>query len=122
MNRNNPQATAQKIRERYEEKKATDLDALRELDAKVKRPANVFAYIFGIISAIIMGTGMSLVMTDIGSILGITRNAMMIGILIGLFGMLMAVLNYPIYLSILNGRKRKYAPQILKLSETIINQ
>lgn len=122
MNRNNPQVTARKIRERYEAKKATDLDALRELDAKVKRPANVFAYIFGIISAIIMGAGMSLVMTDIGSILGITRDAMMIGILIGLFGMLMAVLNYPIYLSILNGRKKKYAPQILKLSETIMNQ
>jgi len=63
---------AQKIRTQYMEKTPSELDALRELDAKVKRPANVFAYIFGSISAIVMGAGMSLVMTDIGATIGIT--------------------------------------------------
>ena len=71
MNRNDQQFMAQKIRTQYVEKQSTELDELRALDAKVKRPANVFAYTFGSISAIVMGSGMSLVMTDIGQILGI---------------------------------------------------
>ena len=65
MNKNDQQFMAQKIRAQYMEKQYTELDSLRELDAKVKRPANVFAYIFGSISAIIMGSGMSLIMTEI---------------------------------------------------------
>ena len=60
MNKNDQQFMAQKIRTQYMEKEFTELDALRALDARVKRPANVFAYAFGSISAIIMGAGMSL--------------------------------------------------------------
>lgn len=66
MNKNDQEFLVQKIRTQYTEKEHTGLDELKELDTKVKRPANVFAYIFGSISAIIMGAGMSLVMTDIG--------------------------------------------------------
>ncbi len=112
---------AQKIRTQYMEKEASELDALRKLDAKVKRPANAFAYIFGVLSAIIMGGGMSLVMTDIGSVVGIAE-PMVPGIVIGIVGMLMAIINYPIYKGILGSRKRKYADQILKLSEKILNK
>lgn len=52
-------------------KENTELDALKELDRKVKRPSTLFSYIFGIISAIVMGAGMRLVMTDIGTSIGI---------------------------------------------------
>ena len=120
MNKNDQQFMAQKIRTQYMEKQYTELDALRELDAKVKRPANVFAYVFGSISAIIMGAGMSLVMTDIGALIGIT-NALVPGIAIGALGLGMALLTYPIYTWILNSRKKKYSPEILKLSDKIIN-
>ena len=61
MNNNTQNYMVEKIRTQYIEKESTELDALRELDAKVKRPANIFAYVFGSISAIIMGSGMSLV-------------------------------------------------------------
>lgn len=119
MNRNDQEYLVQKIRTQYTEKEHTQLDALRELDAKVKRPANVFAYVFGGIGAIIMGCGMSLVMTDIGAALGMS-NTMAPGIIIGLAGLLMAVVNYPIFKGILNGRKKKYADEIIKLSDKII--
>lgn len=119
MNRNDQEYLVRKIRTQYTEKEHTQLDTLRELDTKVKRPANVFAYVFGIISAIIMGSGMSLVMTDIGSSLSID-NAMVIGIVIGIVGMLMAIVNYPIYKGILNSRKKKYADRIMKLSDQIM--
>jgi hypothetical protein len=121
MNRNDKQFIAQKIRTQYMEKTPSELDALRELDAKVKRPANVFAYIFGSISAIIMGAGMSLVMTDIGAILGLGE-AMIPGIAIGVVGMAMALLTYPIYKGILGSRKKKYSAEILALSEKIMNK
>ena len=121
MNRNDQQFMAQKIRAQYMEKEFTELDELRELDAKVKRPANVFAYIFGSISAIVLGTGMSLVMTDIGATIGIT-GALVPGIAIGVVGLGMALLTYPIYKGILNSRKKKYGAEILKLSEKIMNE
>ena len=121
MNRNDQQFMAQKIRSQNMEKTPSELDALRELDAKVKRPANVFAYVFGSISAIIMGAGMSLVMTDIGATVGIA-NALVPGIAIGVIGMAMALLTYPMYKGILNSRKKKYGAEILKLSDKIMNK
>lgn len=121
MNRNDKEFIAQRIRTQYTEKQATELDSLRALDAKVKRPTNVFAYVFGSLSAIIMGSGMSLVMTDIGAIIGIT-STMVPGIAIGVIGLLMAVANYPIYKGILNSRKKKYASKIIELSDKILSR
>ena len=121
MNKNDQQFMAQKIRTQYMEKAPSELDALRDLDTKVKRPANGFAYTFGSIAAVVMGAGMSLVMTDIGATIGI-ENTMVTGIVIGLVGMAMALINYPIYRGILGSRKKKYRAEILALSETIINK
>ena len=121
MNRNDQQFMAQKIRTQYMEKESTELDTLRELDSKVKRPANIFAYVFGSISAIIMGTGMSLVMTDVGIQLGI-RGGMLPGIVLGIVGLALALMNLPLHRAILNARKQKYASQILDLSEKILNK
>ena len=93
----------QKIRTQYTEKQHTGLDELKALDAKVKKPANIFGYTYGCVSAIVMGTGMSLVMTDIGSVVGLA-SAMVPGIAIGVVGMSMALTTYPIYKRILNSR------------------
>ena len=119
MDNNSQNFIVEKIRTQYIEKESTELDALRELDAKVKRPANVFAYIFGSIGAIIMGSGMSLVMTDIGESIGMT-DAMVPGIIIGVVGMLMAIINYPIYNKILGSRRKKYANEVIALSNKIM--
>ena len=123
MNRNDQDFIVQKIRTQYMEKDNSqkDLDLLRELDAEVKRPANIFGYTFGSISAIIMGAGMSLVMTDIGEHIGM-KSTMVPGIIIGIVGMFMAIVNYPIYKRILTSRKEKYANRILELSEKIMNK
>ena len=105
MSNNDQEFLVQKIRTQYKEKQHTELDALKELDAKVKRPANVFAYTYGSVSAIIMGSGMSLVMTEIGQIIGLA-SAMIPGIVIGVVGMGMALSTYPIYKKMLNARKK----------------
>ena len=121
MNKNDQQFMAQKIRTQYIEKAPSELDTLRKLDARVKRPASVFAYIYGSISAIIMGAGMSLVMTNIGAAIGIS-NALVPGIAIGVVGLGMALLTYPMYKGILNSRKKKYGAEIIDLSDKIINK
>ena len=121
MNKNDQQFMAQKIRTQYVEKPSTELDELRALDTKVKRPANVFAYIFGSISAVIMGSGMSLVMTDIAEKIGLGFNPLVPGIVIGVVGMIMAGVNYPIYRGILNSRKKKFGAKIIELSDKITN-
>ena len=120
MNKNDQQFMAQKIRTQYMEKTPSELDTLRKLDSKVKRPASIFAYIYGSISAIIMGAGMSLVMTDIGAAIGIT-SALIPGIAIGAVGLGMALLTYPMYKGILNSRKKKYGAEIINLSDKIMN-
>lgn len=121
MNKNDQNFIAQRIRTQYMDKQNSELDDLRALDAKVKKPANVFGYVFGSISAIIMGAGMSLVMTDIGEIIGM-GDAMIPGIAIGTVGLLMSLATYPIYKKILAARKKKYGPEILDLSEKIMNK
>ena len=85
----------------------------------MKCPANVFGYTFGSISAIVMGSGMSLVMTDIGAKIGMTET-MVPGIVIGVIGMVMALANYPIYKRILSSRKAKYADKIIALTDELL--
>lgn len=116
---NDQKFVAQQIRSQYMEKPQSRLDELKALDWKVKKPANVFAYTFGSIAAIIMGAGMSLVMTEIGQVVGIS-SPMVPGIAIGVVGLAMALLTYPIYKRMLSNRRKKYADKIIALSTEIM--
>lgn len=120
MNRNDKEYLVQKIRTQYTEKEHDQLDELRELDRKVKRPPTVFSYVLGSVGAIVMGAGMSLVMTDLGATLGIA-SVMPIGIAVGLAGLAVVLVNYPIHRNLLAARRAKYAKEVIALSEKIIN-
>ena len=109
----------EKIRAQYTEDRHTELDALKALDARVKKPANVFGYVYGSIGAIVMGAGMSRVMTDIGTMLGMAET-MVPGIAVGIAGLVMSCTTYPIHKKLLASRKKKYAPQSLALSERMM--
>ncbi len=108
----------EKIRSQYNEQAHTELDELKALDAKVKKPAYAFGYTYGSIGAIVMGAGMSLVMTDIGSMLGM-KETLIPGIAVGIAGLAMSCTTYPIYKKILISRKKKYAGKIMELSDRI---
>lgn len=105
----------QKIREQYTEKKQTKFDELRELDTKVKRPAEVFAYTFGSIGALVLGTGMCLAMKVIG-------NMMPLGIVVGVIGIGMVSVTYSLYQGFLKARKKKYSKQIFELSDSLLGE
>ncbi|MBQ8685446.1 MAG: dihydropteridine reductase [Clostridia bacterium] len=112
---NNEIAAVERIRQSYTERKPTKFDELRALNERVKRPANIFAYAFGTVGALVLGVGMSLAMKIIG-------NAMIGGIAIGLAGIAMVTANYFIYKKILKTRKQKYASEILAISDELLNK
>ena len=106
---------AEKIASEYAPKETSKIVALKKLDAKAKMGANIFAYSFGVASALVFGTGMCLGMQVIGS--GIT--SMVIGIVVGIIGMLGCGVNYPIYKRMLENGKNKYAYEIVELAREI---
>ena len=105
----------ERIRASYTEKEITKLDELKNLDKKVKRPAQIFAYVYGSLSSLILGTGMCLAMKVIG-------NSMALGIGVGLIGIALTLTTYPIFKAILKKRKSKYAKQIFELSDSLLNK
>ena len=107
---------AKRIAEEYAPKTTTKVVQLKKLDQKVKRPANIFAFTFGIICALIAGTGMSMVMTDFG--LSGTAG-LVLGIILGVVGFIGCGVNYLVYSKILKSRKEKYAFDITELAKEI---
>ena len=110
---------AEQIANEYTPKQTSKVKALKKLDAKAKNPANIFTYTFGIISSLLLGTGMSLAMGVIG---GGTTLMMALGIIIGLVGISGICVNYPLYKKILANSKKKYANDIIKLANEIANE
>ncbi|MBR7163049.1 MAG: dihydropteridine reductase [Clostridia bacterium] len=117
----NPNAIfAEKIVSEYSEnsKPESKVSALKKLDQKVKRPAEIFAYTYGIIGSLILGTGMSLAMNVIGNFAG----QMIVGIVVGLIGIFMMATNHIFYKKILAKGKKKYAFEIVELAKEIVNE
>lgn len=113
---NTDKVYAQSIANEYSKKSTSKVVALKKLDNKVKRTANIFAYTFGVVSALILGVGMCLSMKVIGD--GSTALTVL-GIIIGVIGMVGAGVNYPLFRKILNSRKEQYAGDIIRLAEEI---
>lgn len=106
------------IKEGYEPKEKTKYDELIALNRKVELPAYIFAYGFGIIASLILGLGMCLAMQVIGT--GIPL--MVLGIVIGIIGIALVSVNYPIFLAIMKARKKKYAEKVISLSDELLNK
>lgn len=107
---------AEAIANEYAPKKTSKVVALKKLDRKAKNPANIFAYSFGVIMSLVLGTGMCLSMKVIGD--GSTL-MMIVGIIIGIIGISGVGLNYPIYRKLLESGKKKYAFEIMELAKEI---
>lgn len=113
------QEEIRKIRDKYMPKEEDKLARLQKLDNAATNKATIAAMIIGVTGALIMGTGMSLIMTDIGAKLGMTE-VMLPGIVIGLIGIVGIALAYPLYHKVLKKEREKIAPEILKLSEELL--
>ena len=94
---------------------------LRRLDASVTNTAQAVALVFGVIGTLILGFGMSLIMTELAESLGILGDtAMVIGIIVGIVGGILASLAYPIYKATVKAKSRKLAPEIIRLTDELL--
>jgi len=110
-----------RIREKYLPKDEDKMEQLRKLHQSASQKAQAWAIALGIVGALVLGTGMSLAMTDLGEILGTHRSlAMVIGIVTGLAGMVLVALAYPVYNRVLKKERARIAPEILRLTDELL--
>ena len=117
------QAELKKIREKYTPPTESEdkMVRLRRLDASVTGRAQAIAIAFGLIGTLILGFGMSLCMTDLGEILGSYKDmSMVIGVVVGAAGGVLASLAYPIYNAIVKARRKRLAPEIIRLADELM--
>ena len=112
------QQEIERIRKKYLPKEESKMDQLRKLHGIPTQKAQSVSLAVGIIGALIMGAGMSLVMTDLASALG--SLALVIGIVVGIVGMVLVALAYPLYNRVLTREREKIAPEILKLTDELM--
>ena len=115
---NTDKIIAESIAKDYAPKESSKLIALKKLDNKAKLPATIFTYSWGIVSALVFGTGMCLSMQVIGN--GLT--GMVLGIAVGIIGLIGCGVNYPIYKKMLEKGKAKYAYEIVQLAREIADK
>jgi len=112
------QQEVEAIRQKYVTKEADKLEQLRKLHAIPTQKAQAAAIAVGVVGALVMGTGMSLAMTELGALLG--GYGMLAGIAVGLVGMVAVALAYPLYNQVLQSQRKKIAPEILRLSDELL--
>lgn len=117
------QEEIKRIRKKYAEDSArtdeSSIERLRRLDASVTKKGTVASIIVGVISSIVMGAGMSLIMTDIGAFLP-EMLALWIGVALGVVGIVGVALAYPIYKAITKKERERIAPEVLRISEELL--
>ena len=117
------QAELKRIREKYtaSTEKEDKLARLRRLDASVTNTAQAVALVCGIVGTLILGFGMSLIMTELAHILGVPEDlTMTLGIIVGIVGGVLASLAYPIYHAIVKAKRKKLAPEIIRLADELM--
>ena len=111
------------IRKKYATPEQTEdkMEKLRRLDAAVTKKATSLSLVFGVLGALILGTGMSLAMTELGRLIGLSEGAAMLwGIAIGIVGIVLVGAAYPLYNRIVRRERERIAPEILRLTEELL--
>ena len=110
-----------RIRQKYQSQEEDSMTRLRKLDASATSKATVIALVLGIVGALILGMGMSLIMTDLAVLLGMTgMTNIIVGIITGVLGVILAALAYPVYSKVLKRERERIAPEILRLTDELM--
>ena len=117
------QEEIKRIRKKYAEDSArtdeSSIERLRRLDASVTKKGTTVSLIVGTLGSILMGSGMSLVMTDLGALLP-EMLSLFIGIAVGIVGIVGVALAYPIYKAITKKERERIAPEVFRISEELL--
>ena len=117
------QAEIKKIREKYRPQSAEEdkMTRLRRLDASVTQTAEAVSLVFGILGTLLLGFGMSLIMSDLGAKMNLdTVAAMVFGVISGIVGGTLAGFAYPIHNYIVREKRKKLAPEIIRLTDELM--
>ena len=115
------QSEVKAIRQKYLPQEESKMDRLRKLDRSASQRAQAWAISLGIIGVLFLGTGMSLFMSELGTKLGMHGDlAMLIGIAVGIIGLALVALAYPVYNRVLRNERRRIASEILRLTEELM--
>lgn len=107
------QAEIKRIRSKYTPKEENKMEQLQRLDASATQKATMYAIIVGVIGALILGAGMSCCM--------VWTDALLIpGIVIGIIGMAVLAVAYPLYNRTLKKERERIAPEILRLTDELM--
>ena len=110
-----------RIRQKYQSEEEDSMTRLRKLDASATSKATVISLVLGVGGALILGMGMSLIMTDLAVLLGMTgMTNIIVGIITGVLGIILAALAYPVYRKVLKREREKIAPEILRLTDELM--
>ena len=115
------QEEIKKICQKYQSQEEDSMLRLRKLDASATSKATVTALVLGVAGALMLGTGMSLIMTDLSVLLGMAGlTNMIVGIFAGVLGIVLIALAYPAYCKVLKRERKKIAPEILRLADELM--
>ena len=112
------QQEVEEIRKAYLPKEEDKMEKLRKLHSIPTQKAQSASIAVGVIGALIFGTGMSLCMTELGAALG--SLALVLGTMIGLVGIILVALAYPLYNRTLKKERERIAPEILRLTDELL--
>lgn len=110
----NERREIESIRSQYAPATQSDgkLERLRRLNKRVTRPPLIIGIVTGVLGLLVMGAGMAMVLE---------WNIIVRGIIVGLSGLAIAAVAYPVYRAVLGRNKRKYGRQIIELSNELLN-
>lgn len=115
------QAEIQRIRKKYVSHEESSIEKLRRLDAGVTKKASAYALAIGIVGALLLGLGMSLAMTELGTWVGLgVQASMFAGIAVGIIGIALVALAYPLYNRVVKKEREKIAPEVLRLTDELM--
>ncbi len=106
------------IRKKYLPKQEDKMEQLRALHNSATKKAQAASIAIGVIGTLIFGTGMSLCLTDLGAALG--HFAMILGIIVGLVGLVLVAMAYPVYNRAIKKERERIAPEILRLTDELM--
>lgn len=106
------QAEIAQIRKKYLPKEEDKMELLRKLDRDATKPGTICSIAVGVVGSLVFGFGMSCIMVWSDSF-------MILGIVVGIIGMIMMGMAYPVYVKITKKQREKLAPQILALTEEL---
>ena len=108
------QEEVERIRNKYIPKQESKMEQLIRLDKQAERPGTIASIAAGVLGLLVLGAGMSCVL-----VWGNNLSVLIAGIIVGLIGMTMTGVAYPIYKRVTEKEREKIAEQIIALSNEL---